>query len=268
MLGPNSLQHKIYILFNILLSFYEEVMMHTYMRFRADNYPCTLKTRDWRQWEIKNIAVWKRFTFLIYEMDDSGCTFLNNVLEKINGAHWDNAVLDISCIPVSFVNPDKTYLSLFLCLMKFCTDRIYEDSGWGISSVRNWWVVLCICLHILSWNPLWKLYQQSHLFFLCLITLVLGVWTCILFHSRQQQLQSTTFYNWYTSGVQLILCTWLSCSQLWISGDAPGVHTSSCSAAFVPLLQDLALGEHPILSYQQKYKGNAWGWLWHLIQQL
>lgn len=48
-----------------------------------------------------------------------------------------NAVLDMTCIPLSFVNPDKTYLSLFLCLMKFSTDLIYEESAWGISSWRN-----------------------------------------------------------------------------------------------------------------------------------
>lgn len=184
MLGPNSLQHKIYILFNILLSFYEEVMMHTYMRFRADNYPCTLKTRDWRQCEIKNIAVWKRFTFLIHEMNDSGCTFLNNVLEKINGAHRDNAVLDISCIPVSFVNPDKTYLSLFPHLMKFCTDVIYEDSGWGISSVRNWWAFLCIMFAHTQLETALNMVPAVLPFFSLLIILILRVWTCILCHSR------------------------------------------------------------------------------------
>lgn len=87
-------------------------------------------------------------------MDDSGCTFLNNVLEKINGAHRDNAVLDISCIPVSFVNPDKTYLSLFLHLMKFCSDMIYEDSGWGFHQCKIDEFFCALCLHIFIWNPL------------------------------------------------------------------------------------------------------------------
>jgi len=54
-------------------------------------------------------------------------TFLHKVLGKINGAYRGNAVLVMSCIPVSFVNPDKTYLSLLLCLMKFSTDLIYEE---------------------------------------------------------------------------------------------------------------------------------------------
>lgn len=70
-------------------------------------------------------------------MDYSSCTFLCKVLGKINGAQRGNAVLDMSYIPVSFVNPDKTYLSLFLRLMKFSTNLIYEEPAWEISSVRN-----------------------------------------------------------------------------------------------------------------------------------
>lgn len=145
---------------------------------------------------------------------------------KINGAHRGNAVLDVSCIPVSFVNPDKTYLSLFLRLMKISTDLMYEESAWGISPVRNGWVFLCIVFAHTQLEPTLNTIPAFLPFVLCSVIPILVVWTCILCHRRQQQLQPTTFHSWSTSGVELILCTWLLCNQLRISGDAPGVQTS------------------------------------------
>lgn len=91
---------------------------------RHTTIPAHRRHRDWRQCEIKNIVGWKRFTFLTHKMNYSGYSFLYKILGKINGAHRDNALLDMSCIPVSFVNPDTTYLFLFLHLMKFSIWRV------------------------------------------------------------------------------------------------------------------------------------------------
>lgn len=151
---------------------------------RQTTIPAHWRHRDWRECEIKNIVGWKRLTFLTHKMDYSSCTFLCKVLGKINGAQRGNAVLDMSCIPVSFVNPDKTYLSLFLRLMKFSTNLIYEESAWGISSVRNWWVFLCIVFAHTQLEPTLNTIPTFLPFVLCSIILILVVWTCILCHRR------------------------------------------------------------------------------------
>lgn len=75
-------------------------------------------------------------------MDSSGCTFLCKVLPKINGV-----VSDMSCIPVTFVNPDKPYLSLFLCLMRFATDLCRVSLGDFITEKLMRFSVHCVCTY-------------------------------------------------------------------------------------------------------------------------
>lgn len=158
---------------------------------RHTTMPAHRRHRDWRQREIKNIVGWKRFTFLTHEMDYSGYTFLYKVLGKINVAQRGNAVLDMGSIPVSFVNPDTTYLSLFLCSTKFSTDLIYEESAWGTSSVRNWWVFLCIVFAHTQPEPALDTAAAFLPFVLCSVILISVMWT----HALPQEVAAAAGYH-------------------------------------------------------------------------